>query len=347
MNRLVPEVPYGGNGGGNGRGPTIKLNPPPEFTGKDRSKLLDFLSQCKLHFLATPLSFATQVSRVVFAGSYLRGPAGTWFTHFTSLQIPPAWLNDWPLFQTELQLMFGEVDPIRRSEDAIKRLRMAEPSGRAVDYMIEFQVHEYRLRNYGYDDAALTRMFYDGLNNRLVHALGMLPEGRPTTLEALQQRVIQLDQNYWETRARLHETSRAVTTATVKDETRTRTRTESHPRSGAASAHCPAAAPARTRTSAPTTRTTTTTTTTRDLSKVLGPDSHLKAEEKEKRQKEGRCAYCGLKNHTLNDCPSLKDGRRRDTCTARATVTVVDESDAESEAHLEAEDSGNDPAAAE
>ena len=85
---------------------------------------------------------------------------------------------------------------------------MVEPSGRAYEYLVEFQVHEQQLRQAGYNDAALTRMFYDGLNIRLVIALGLLPEGPPRTLEQLQYHVLLLDKNYWETRSRLTEPCR-------------------------------------------------------------------------------------------------------------------------------------------
>ena len=58
--------------------PTLKINLPEEFTG-DRNKYDKFRTQLILCFAANPSQFEDDKVKIVFAASFLRGPAADWW----------------------------------------------------------------------------------------------------------------------------------------------------------------------------------------------------------------------------------------------------------------------------
>src|SRR5579859_7029811 len=63
--------------------PSAKNEPripdPPKFNGERRA-LLPFLAKCRLKFVGQPLSFPTEATKVIYAGSRLEGPPFSWFS---------------------------------------------------------------------------------------------------------------------------------------------------------------------------------------------------------------------------------------------------------------------------
>ena len=114
-----------------------RLQDPNTFNGLDANKLRVFILQCSLHFQDRANAFSSSKAKVTYALSFLTGPALSWFEPALFDLAPPAWVNDWDLFHTELEANFGPFDLVREAKAEIETLVMAEGS-RSVIYFVEF-----------------------------------------------------------------------------------------------------------------------------------------------------------------------------------------------------------------
>ena len=91
------------------------------FTNGFREKLQDYFSQLGLYFALRGYEFPTDTVKILFAGSFLRGNAATWFQTLRikqdNGQIVPE-LLEWDPFRKALQDNFREID----RKDHVKRL---------------------------------------------------------------------------------------------------------------------------------------------------------------------------------------------------------------------------------
>ena len=123
----------------------LKINTPDPFD-ESRGKLQAFFSQAELFFGFNVDRFPTNKHKVVFASTYLRGPAFEWFNSFLTdflnnepdksdndtIGVTQNYLN----FKNKLRQVFGNFDKEHLAERRMQSLRQTKS---AADYASKFQ----------------------------------------------------------------------------------------------------------------------------------------------------------------------------------------------------------------
>ena len=123
----------------------LKINTPELFDGS-KGKLQTFFSQIELFFGFNVDRFPTDKHKVLFASTYLRGPAFEWFNSFltdflnnepdkgdnNTIKITQNYLN----FKNKLRQVFGNFDEEHLAERRMQSLRQ---TGSAANYASKFQ----------------------------------------------------------------------------------------------------------------------------------------------------------------------------------------------------------------
>ncbi|KAG6326266.1 hypothetical protein ID866_12823 [Astraeus odoratus] len=97
----------------------------------DLKKLHEFLVQCELNFCDRLQAFCSDMQKVSFALSFLKGIALTWFEPKLLNTIPgaePAWADDYSEFVIELTTNFGPHDPVSDAKHQLNNLLMKDGS---------------------------------------------------------------------------------------------------------------------------------------------------------------------------------------------------------------------------
>jgi hypothetical protein len=270
------------------------------FNGKDAAKLPIFISQCVQHFLAKPNRYQTDRSRVLFAASFLRDTASSWWMP-KLIQASPL-IDNWQNFVNELYTMFGNKHLQSTSQNILLNLKMKE-NATAADYLVDFNSHAPYT---GWNDTALAGAFYRGLPDRIKNGFQYIK--RPQEFEALKDLALDFDQRHWE---REEELGRKPVKASDKSKSKTedaKTETKEAETSSSArngkkkkkSGNAATNAPASTSTSNP--KPATTSKTSDSKTEPRGP---LTQAEKDRRRAEGLCMYCGEKGHQYTKCQKL------------------------------------------
>ena len=123
----------------------LKINTPEPFDG-NREKLQAFFSQIELYFGFNVDRFPTDKHKVLFASTYLRGPAFEWFNSFLTdfLNNEPDKRDDdtievtqnYSNFKNKLRKVFGDFDKEHLAEHRMQSLRQ---TGSAANYASKFQ----------------------------------------------------------------------------------------------------------------------------------------------------------------------------------------------------------------
>ena len=123
----------------------LKINTPEPFDGS-REKLRAFFSQIELFFEFNVDRFPIEEHKVLFASTYLRGPAFEWFNLFLTdfLNNKPDKRDDdtikvtqnYSNFKNKLRQVFGDFDKEHLAECRMQSLRQ---TGSVADYASEFQ----------------------------------------------------------------------------------------------------------------------------------------------------------------------------------------------------------------
>jgi hypothetical protein len=146
----------------------------PEYFFGSRPLLIPFLSQCQLKFNGQPSKFADEKSKVLYAGSYLRGPAFTWFQPLllATNKDPPqdvAEFQSFKAFSKSISAVYGDPDLEASAE---RRLNVLTQTTSVARYNAEFQ----QLSQYvEWNDPSLKNRFYHGLNDNIKDWLAMEP----------------------------------------------------------------------------------------------------------------------------------------------------------------------------
>lgn len=299
----------------------FKPREPEKFNGSDRSKLPDYLAQCRIMFASRPSKFPDDRSKIMFTGSYLSGAAFTWFQNQFLRgddSEPEEYMDDFSLFVKELESLFGEPDRQHRAEEELHALEMKD-NYRVSRYITDFN----RLRSMlpDWTDRPLSERFYTGLADRVKSQLAALPIPRPRKLNELMELALSLDENYWELASdkkmrSKSSTSTSKTSSTPNDSSSNKKSNKSNnPKSSSNSSSSSSTPKPGVDNSA--------------YAKHLASDGKLKQDEKERRQKNGLCLYCGGKGHDLNSCPKRKSNQSgtsgnssSSTSRGRATITI-------------------------
>ena len=123
----------------------LKINTPEQFDSS-RGKLQAFFSQIELFFGFNVDKFPTDEHKVLFASTYLKGPAFEWFNSFLTdfLNNKPDKRDDdtikvtqnYSNFKIKMRQVFGDFDEEHLAERIMQSLRQ---TGSAVDYASKFQ----------------------------------------------------------------------------------------------------------------------------------------------------------------------------------------------------------------
>src|ERR1700694_1568362 len=156
-----------------------KIADPEPFEG-DRLQLTNFLSQCQLKIYAQSAQYLDEITKIHFAGSFLRGGAYSWFQPLlvsSHKGVQPAEFESFKPFTDAVSMVYGDPNTEITAERELRQLRQRSS---ATQYIAEFQ----RLRQYvRYNEAALISQVYDALRDNIKDRLADLP--RPKNLAQL------------------------------------------------------------------------------------------------------------------------------------------------------------------
>jgi hypothetical protein len=248
------------------------IRAPDTFTGLDASKLKPFLSQCRLAFKADPNRYATEESKIMYAGSYLDSVAKKWFEPFLFMEPGdkdyPSYLGSFASFEGELGKLFGDPAEEATAEYHLSRLRMRD-NHQVCRYIADFRHYQTVL---DWNDKALQYQFRKGLPTRILDELARRDD-KPTSLDELQQLALRIDLRHWE---------------------RQREKQDSHS------------------TGQPSTYRAVTTLAFRPPQSNLNltKSGRLTPEEYRRRKDNNLCVYCGGSSHTHDKCPRARERPR-------------------------------------
>ena len=142
----------------NNKNPEPRVSDPEHFSG-NRNQLRSFVSQVKLVIQAQKSRFQTENQKVIYAATFLRGAAFSWFQPYTEKSENEPLLNNFDLFVNELYSMFGDPNQIASAERQLKKLKQKGP---AANYASDFRRIAALVE---WNDAALRNQFYEGLKD--------------------------------------------------------------------------------------------------------------------------------------------------------------------------------------
>src|SRR6202000_579331 len=104
-----------------------KAKDPTMFNGRRRKYLRTWIGENEICFRTAPNLYRSDVSKVMFAGSFLEGEAKTWFTdYFKHPANVPTFMDDWTMFVAVLQRNFGLEDEVGAAEEDLCKLTMSD-----------------------------------------------------------------------------------------------------------------------------------------------------------------------------------------------------------------------------
>ncbi|SPC63847.1 uncharacterized protein UHOD_11348 [Ustilago sp. UG-2017b] len=172
---------------------------PEAFTG-ERGHLEPFLAQVNVFLRLNPGHFINDSDQILWFSTLLHGVAHQWFYPHLSAVNPPAWLADYSLFVNKLHIVFGDPDRIATTKREIEVLSQATS---VANYLTQFRRLQMTLN---WDEDAMAWFFYRGLKENVKDDLSR--SGKPTNLEALIQRSLEIDNRIAE---RISEKRRIIT----------------------------------------------------------------------------------------------------------------------------------------
>lgn len=287
----------------------VKINKPATFEGESQY-VSTFLTQTEMYTSLMSRSFIDDESKVLFAGSFLRGDASRWWTAEYSKQPRPEWFYDWYAFAHEIERVFGRIN---KQADAIRRMETLRQTKSASDYYTKFLTYQV---DAGLGDIADCVMFKRGLRPEILDSLAMLPE-EPTTLPELAEVVIRLDQRRYERRL-----EKGTTPMMSRDDRPDR----------------PSRTPARAHTQPPRPTYNKPSPSPRATPIPLNSYGALTATERQRRIMRNLCLVCGEPGHRRDQCPKGKFNQARGP-----TISVI-HSDSKSARATTIDNSGNEKA---
>lgn len=165
----------------------LKIDPPPEFTGKP-TEYATFIGACQFYFANKPVTFRdNDANKVSFVISRLRGHPASWAhaVHDTNEDDPI--LKSWPLFKAEMDTLFA--DPFHK-EQTRRQLKALKQTGSASTFATEFKALAAILNK---SDADKSFEFKEKLKETVqIQLAGLLSVNEP--FDSLVCKAIQVDQ---------------------------------------------------------------------------------------------------------------------------------------------------------
>jgi hypothetical protein len=203
------------NAGGN-RPATLKakLRDPDPFDGKGLKKLWGFLLQCKLNFRAKPEYFRDDTAKVTYVLSFLKELALDYFKPFL-IDDPanePTWLTNFELFTEELYIYFGPYNQQAEAEIELEQLVMKD-NHKVTKFFVEFYQISAML---DHNESSLYRKAYTAMPKRIKDE--MVHFDKPRTLDELHDLIQKINQCYWECRGKITRETRAAPATEAKSD---------------------------------------------------------------------------------------------------------------------------------
>lgn len=286
-----------------------KVNSPEPFNG-DRLELETYLCRCEHVFLAQPQNFRSETQKVLYASTYLKGNAYSWFkpllqryskalTGTEGTTIPDEF-SSWQTFSDSLTQMYG--DPVL-VKSKTRELNALKQTTSVSAYASEFR----RLQAYvHWNDQAFFDRFYDGLRDNVKD--GLVHENpSPIALDSLIASALRIDTRIFE--RILERKSHPPTPSTQRQAPMLARPWPATSRGGTA-----APLPLLPRNLVPR---PTPAPPIADAATPMELDSQrfpiLTPEQKEARKRhriqQGLCLYCGSATHRISECPSCPPPR--------------------------------------
>jgi hypothetical protein len=159
-----------------------KISDPEPFSG-EKNKVNNFVASCRMKFLAQPARYASNEAKIMYAASFLRGSAFSWFEPFLEATDPlPDERTSFEAFAKSLKSMYGDPDQRRTAERSLMTLQQ---KGSAAAYASEFRRLQAHVT---WSEDALIAHFQRGLKEELKD---LLAHEEPTaSLNMLVEKVI-------------------------------------------------------------------------------------------------------------------------------------------------------------
>lgn len=165
-----------------------KLQDPQTYDGARNTRLIDdYLYDVKQHIRNDPLKFHREETKIRFAASFLKGLARTWFR--TLDETNPPWTT-YEEYTKELKDNFAELDP---EEYWRRRWANLQQRSSITQYLSDFKTIEAHL-NLTEEDKY--HQFKKGLRSNVLDQLALQP--RPATLDELIKLANQVDMHIYE-----------------------------------------------------------------------------------------------------------------------------------------------------
>ena len=252
----------------------------PEYYGGQRNKLRSFITQVTIVIALQASRFPTEISKIIYAGSFLRDTAFLWFQPYVTAEPQPSFMMSFKDFCKELQSTFGDPDEIGTAERQLYALRQ---KGSVASYMAEFMRFAVVIK---WNDQAKAAQFYRGLKDGIKDELSRV--GRPDTLKELEASAIRIDTRLFERQVEKGErfpsannTSGTTPSRFIPRDTSSFTKTQttfSHPNSERLQAFQP-------------------------INDKVTRQGRLTPTEYQRRRDLDLCLYCGDKGHQVIKCP--------------------------------------------
>lgn len=266
-----------------------KVADPEPYTG-DRSKFRNFATQLQLKFASDPATFNTESVKIIYAGSYLRGHAYTWFAPYVNESTGHIDFNSFTDFFESLKTAFDDPDLYATAERDLETLTQTASCSQYYSRAVSL------FATLGWDTpSVLIHHFRRGLKESIKDAL--VGKTVPKTFKEFAELCISLDNEIY---ARAQEKK-----GPPKDFLRAR----SSPRP-TFTALAPQITPAKL------------TATNGELMELDNSEAARK-QRREYRRANNLCSYCGGAGHYASSCPVLqrRDQKVQTTLVGNLTPT--------------------------
>ena len=247
----------------------LQLSRPERFSGES-GDVRPFLTQCELHFELQASAFPTDRTKVAFIISHLSGRAEAWATAEWSRR--SAACATLASFTRAFEQVFQHTSPGREAARSLLKLRQGKR--KVSDYAIDFRTLASESE---WNNAALTDAFFQGLSESVKDQL--ISTDLPEDLDSLIALAIKIDKRLTD-----RDQERGRLRARGSPLRRWRSNSRDHPNL----VHQPGTNPIPI-------------TLPKEEPMQLGR-THLPIEERLRRQKDGRCYYCGQLGHLVGTC---------------------------------------------
>ncbi|MBW0525806.1 hypothetical protein O181_065521 [Austropuccinia psidii MF-1] len=176
---------------------TTSMKVPECFDGTQPFKVRSFIQSCQLIFHNDPANFSQDRKKVLYATLFLIDRAAKWIESYLSSltnQDSNYLLNFWKLFESQLFMLFGDLNEIRKAEAELDSLRMKE-GGHVSLYIANFRSLVSIIGDWG--ERALINLFRKGLPSKILDKLASHPS-RIDSLQDLMDIILELDTRYHE-----------------------------------------------------------------------------------------------------------------------------------------------------